>query len=68
MGLDYHNYMKEQIKNTEFWINKFYTDVKNLSKIKNELNDELVKVNNYNNNESKIMYKNSLIIIFLHIY
>lgn len=56
-GLDYHNYMKEQIKNTEFWINKFYTDVKNLPKIKKELNEEITKVNNYNNNESKIMYK-----------
>lgn len=56
-GLDYHNYMKEQIKNTEFWINKFYTDVKNLPKIKKELNEELEKVNNYNNNESKIIYK-----------
>ena len=49
--------MKEQIKNTEFWINKFYTDVKNLPKIKKELNEELDKVNNYNNNESKIIYK-----------
>lgn len=56
-GVEYHNYMKKQIENTNYWINKFYTDEHNLNKIKLELNKELNKVENYNSNETLLLYK-----------
>lgn len=56
-GVEYHDYMKKQIENTKFWINKFYTDEQNLNKIKKELKEELSKIENYNSNEALLLYK-----------